>query len=177
MKTPLQIILAVLFSIILSPIFAQNTPPTTPQEKRAAFLTPDYYSNWIGASFLTIPTIEKEFEVTPVRVLNSTYFYDFGTCFVGMEANEQGVVVQLTLRLYSDAANDFIQKAVDNGFKYVSNGEDVNIRTNTGQLVPELYGASLKRYQKVTQNGKVILEISNSPKYASEYAIAIYRTK
>lgn len=117
------ILLVILFAIISQFSFAQNKVPSTPEEKRAAFLTPEYYTNWLGASFFTIPTVEKEFDVTPAQILNLTFFYDFGDCFVGMESNEKGVVVQMTLRLFADKATDFIQKAVDYGYKYVAKGE------------------------------------------------------
>lgn len=83
------ILLAMLFAIIGQSSFAQNKVPSTPEEKRAAFLTPEYYTNWLGASFFTIPTVEKEFDVTPAQILDLTFFYDFGDCFVGMESNEK----------------------------------------------------------------------------------------
>ena len=105
-----KILLAVLFAIIGQFCFAQSKVPSTPEEKRAAFLTPEYYTNWLGASFFTIPTVEKEFDVTPTKILDLTFFYDFGDCLVGMESNEKGVVVQMTIRLFADQATDFIQK-------------------------------------------------------------------
>ena len=83
------ILLAMLFALMGQFCFAQTTAPSTPEEKRAAFLTPEYYTNWLGASFLTIPTVEKEFDVTPVRILGLTFFYDFDDCFVGMQSNKQ----------------------------------------------------------------------------------------
>lgn len=46
------ILLAVLFAIIGQFSFAQDKVPSTPEEKRVAFLTPEYYTNWLGASFL-----------------------------------------------------------------------------------------------------------------------------
>lgn len=115
-----KILLAVLFAIIGQFCFAQSKVPSTPEEKRAAFLTPEYYTNWLGASFFTIPTVEKEFDVTPTKILDLTFFYDFGDCLVGMESNEKGVVVQMTIRLFADQATDFIQKAVDYGYEYVA---------------------------------------------------------
>lgn len=171
------ILLAMLFALMGQFCFAQTSVPSTPEEKRAAFLTPEYYTNWLGASFLTIPTVEKEFDVTPIRILGLTFFYDFDDCFVGMESNKQGVVVQLTLRLYADQAIDFIQKAIDYGYKYVANGRDVNVRSNTGKLLPDLYGLKVKRYRKTTKNGHVYMEVANSKRYANEYEIAIYRAK
>ena len=155
----------------------QKEIPTTPEEKRKAILTPDYYSNWIGASFFTIATLEKELDVTPVQIIGLTFFYDLGDCFVGMQALENGVVVQMTLRLFADMATDFIQKAVDYGFKYTAKGKDVNIRSNTGKLLPDLYDTDVKQYRKTTKNGNVYIEVSNSGKYANEYEIAIYRAK
>ncbi len=172
-----KILLAVLFAIIGQFSFAQSKVPSTPEEKRAAFLTPEYYTNWLGASFFTIPTVEKEFDVTPAQILDLTFFYDFGDCFVGMESNEKGVVVQMTLRLFADKATDFIQKAVDYGYEYVAKGENVNIRSNTGKLLPDVYDMKVKQYRKATKNGNVYMEVANSKKYANEYEIAIYRAK
>lgn len=172
-----KILLMVLFAIIGQFSFSQSKVPSTPEEKRAAFLTPEYYTNWLGASFFTIPTVEKEFDVTPAQILDLTFFYDFGDCFVGMESNEKGVVVQMTLRLFADKATDFIQKAVDYEYKYVAKGKNVNVRSNTGKLLPDVYGTSVKRYRKTTKNGNVYLEVSTSGRYANEYEIAIYRAK
>lgn len=172
-----KILLAVLFAIIGQFCFAQSKVPSTPEEKRAAFLTPEYYTNWLGASFFTIPTVEKEFDVTPTKILDLTFFYDFGDCFLGMESNEKGVVVQMTLRLFADKATDFIQKAVDYGYEYVVKGKNVNVRSNTGKLLPDVYGTSVKRYRKATKNGNVYLEVSTSGRFANEYEIAIFRTK
>lgn len=172
-----KILLVVLFAIIGQFSFAQSKVPSTPEEKRAAFLTPEYYTNWLGASFFTIPTVEKEFDVTPTKILDLTFFYDFGDCFLGMESNEKGVVVQMTLRLFADQATDFIQKAVDYGYEYVAKGKNVNVRSNTGKLLPDVYGTSVKRYRKTTKNGNVYLEVSTSGRYANEYEIAIYRAK
>lgn len=140
-------------------------------------LTPEYYTKFLGASFFTIATIEKEFDVVPVRILDLTFFYDFGDCFVGMESNTKGVVIQMTLRLFSDVAEEFIQKAIDYGYKYVANGKNVNVRSNTGKLLPDVYGTKVKCYRKSTDNGNVYLEVSTSSKYANEYEIAIFRAQ
>ncbi len=169
--------LAILLVLVAQFCFAQDKVPTTPEEKRAAFLTPEYYTNWLGASFFTIPTVEKEFDVTPVQILNLTFFYDFGDCFVGMESNEKGVVVQMTLRLFAEQATDFIQKAVDYGYGYVTNGENVNVRSNTGKLLPDVYGTEVRQYRKTTKNGNVYMEVANSERYANEYEIAVYRAE
>ena len=169
--------MAILLVLVAQFCFAQDKVPTTPEEKRAAFLTPEYYTNWLGASFFTIPTVEKEFDVTPVQILNLTFFYDFGDCFVGMESNEKGVVVQMTLRLFAEQATDFIQKAVDYGYGYVTNGENVNVRSNTGKLLPDVYGTEVRQYRKTTKNGNVYMEVANSERYANEYEIAVYRAE
>lgn len=171
--------LMMLFVVISQFSFAQSASPApnTAEEKRAAMLTPEYYTNWIGASFFTIPTVEKEFDVVPIQILDLTFFYDFGDCFIGMQSNTKGVVTQMTLRLFADKATDFIQKAIDYGYKYVADGKDVNVRSNTGKILPDIYGTKVKRYQKTTKNGNVYMEVSTSSNYANEYKIAIFRTK
>lgn len=161
-------LVAILFSMT---IFAQ----VTPKEKRAAFLTPPYYTNWIGANFLTISTVEAEFDVTPAQIVGLTFFYDFGDCFVGMEANEQGVVIQLAIRLFGAQATGFIQNAIDYGYEIVDIGENVNIRLNNKEVFPEVYESDVKIYRKVTENGNVYLEVANSSKNINEYEIVIYR--
>lgn len=171
------ILVAVLIAMINLSGIAQNSVPNTPEEKRQAFLTPQYYTNWLGASFLTIPTVEKEFAVEPVQIVDLTFFYDFGDCFVGMESNEKGVVVQMTLRLFGDRATNFIQQAIDYGFEFVGNGEDITVRSNTGKLLPEITNDPVKRYRKKTQNGNVYLEVSNGSRSHNEYEIAVYRAK
>lgn len=167
------------FIIITSQLgFAQNAKsvPTTAEEKRIAMLTPEYYTNWIGASFFTIPTVEKEFDVTPVRILDLTFFYDFGDCFVGMESNKKGVVTQMTLRLFGDKAKNFIQKATDYGYKYITKSNNMNTRSNA-EKTSDVYETNVKRYRKTTLNGNVYLEVSTNNKCVNEYEIAIFRTK
>ena len=148
-----------------------------PKKNVQRSLPPNTIPTGWGASFFTIPTVEKEFDVTPAQILDLTFFYDFGDCFVGMESNEKGVVVQMTLRLFADKATDFIQKAVDYGYKYVAKGKNVNVRSNTGKLLPDIYDTKVKQYRKATKNGNVYMEVANSKKYANEYEIAIYRAK
>ena len=59
----------------------------------------------------------------------------------------------------------------------MANGKNVNVRSNTGKLLPDVYDTKVKRYQKTTKNGNVYLEISTSEKYANEYEIAIFRAQ
>lgn len=159
-----------------SPVFSQSEP-TTVTKKRTAILTPEYYTKFIGAQFFTIASIEKEFDVVPAQILNLTFFYEFEDCYIGMTSLENGVVEQMTLRLYSDKAEDFIQKAIDYGYTYVAKGKDVNIRSNTGKLLPDIYNTDVKRYKKATKNGNVYLEVATSSQYVGEYVITIFKTK
>lgn len=154
-----------------------NPIPTTPEEKRKAILTPEYYTKFLGASFFTIATIEKEFEVLPAQIVGLTFFYDFGDCFVGMEAIENGVVIQMTLRLFGDNATDFVKKALDYGYEKCSKGKNINVRSNSGKIIPDLYDTNVIQYCKTTKNGKVYIDVANSKRYANEYEIAIYRAK
>lgn len=163
--------------LAISVITTMAQVPSSAKDKRAALLTPEYYTNWIGASFFTIATIEKELEVTPAQILDLTFFYDFGNCFVGMEANEKGVITQMTLRLFGGEAGDFINKAKEYGYEEIGIGTDVNVRSNSGKIVPEIYDSRVTRYCKITENGKVYLEVANSGRYANEYELAIYRAK
>ena len=156
---------------------SSNSTPTTATEKQEALLTPKYYTNWIGASFFTISTIEHECDVKPVRILGLTFFYDFGKCFVGFEANTKGVIIQMTLRLFGEEAERFIKDAVDYGYELCGKGSNLNVRSNSGKFLPDLYGTKVLRYSKATDNGKVIMEVSTSENYANEYEIAIFRTK
>lgn len=141
------------------------------QEKRASLLTPQYYTNWIGADFFTIATIEHECEVAPVRIVDLTFFYDFGTCLVGMEANTKGVIIQMTLRLFGEKGQEFIQKAVDYGYERIGNGEDLNVRSNRLSI------SDVEQYRKKTEHGNVYLEVSRNAEFVNEYQIAIYRGK
>lgn len=176
METKLKhLVLTVLFAVSALTTMAQT--PSSAEEKRAALLTPEYYTNWIGASFFTIATIEKELDVTPAQILDLTFFYDFGTCFVGMEANEKGVITQMTLRLFGEDAENFVKKALDYGYEKVGKGKNVNIRSNTGKIIPDVYDTDVVQYCKTTKNGKIYLDVANSSRYANEYEIAIYRTK
>lgn len=141
------------------------------QEKRTSILTPPYYTNWIGADFFTIATIEHECEVTPVRIVDLTFFYDFGTCFVGMMANTKGVITQMTLRLFEEKGQEFIQDAMDYGYERIGNGEDLNVRSNGLSI------SNVEQYRKKTEHGSVYLEVSRNPEFVNEYQIAIYRGK
>lgn len=167
--------MTVFFAVIAIPLMAQK--PDTAEEKRAALLTPEYYTNWIGASFFTIATIEKELNVEPAQILDLTFFYDFGDCFVGMEANEKGIITQMTLRLFGDNATDFVNKAIDYGYEKCGKGKNINVRSNSGKIIPDLYDTNVIQYCKTTKNGKVYIDVANSKRYANEYEIAIYRVK
>lgn len=176
METKLKhVVLTVLFTVLTLNTMAQI--PASAEEKRAALITPEYYTNWIGAPFFTIATIEKELEVTPAQILDLTFFYDFGTCLVGMEANEKGVITQMTLRLFGEEANNFVGKALDYGYEKVGSGKNINVRSNTGKIIPEVYDTNVIQYYITTKNGKVYLDVANNGRYANEYEIAIYRTK
>lgn len=176
METKLKhFVLTVFFAVLALTTMAQA--PANAKERRAALLTPGYYTNWIGASFFTIAGIEKDLEVTPVQIHNLTFFYDFGTCFVGMEANEKGVIIQMTLRLFGDDADSFISKAIEYGYEKVGNGKNINIRSNSGEILPDVYGTNVIQYCKTTKNGNVYLDVANGGNYANEYEIAIYRAK
>lgn len=167
------------FTVILAVVAFSSAAqaPTSTAERKAALLTPEYYTNWIGASFFTIAGIERDLDVTPAQIIDQTFFYDFGTCFVGMEANEKGVIIQMTIRLFGDEAGNFITKALEYGYEKIGKGTDVNVRSNSGKVVPEVYDSKVTRYCKTTENGKVYLEVSNSERFANEYNIAIYRSK
>jgi len=172
--------LTALFAVISQFSSAQSinnadTVPDSAKEKRAALLTPKYYTNWIGASFFTIPTIEKDCDVRPVRIIGLTFFYDFGSCFVGMKSNTTGVIVQITLRLYGDSATEFLKKARDYGYSYSSKGNNVTVRGNK-KIISDVYETTVGTYRKVTKNGTVILEVSTSEEFAGEYEISLYRS-
>ena len=92
-----------------------------------------------------------------------------------MEANEQGVVIQLAIRLFGAQATGFIQNAIDYGYEIVDIGENVNIRLSNKEVFPEVYESDVKIYRKVTENGNVYLEVANSSKNINEYEIVIYR--
>lgn len=156
---------------------ANKDVPQTASEKRKAILTPEYYTKFLGASFFTIPNIENEFDVRPVRILGATFFYDFGDCFVGMRSNDEGVVIQMNIRLFGDNALDFVQKAIDYGYKYVANGTNVNIRATSDKLLPDIYDSDVMRYRKTTDHGSVYLEVATSEQYAGQYEITIFRAK
>jgi hypothetical protein len=153
-----------------------NKPANTVEEKRAAFLLPECYTNCIGTSFFTIPIAEKEFELYPVGIYGATIFYDFKECFVGLKKSKDEIVTQITLRLYAEKAHNFIQKALNYGYECVGTGKDVNIRTNSGKLLPDLYSSVVTQYRKKTKGGYVYMEVSNTGRYANEYSIAIYRS-
>ena len=149
--------------------------PSTPLEKQKAFLTPAYYTNWIGADFLTIPTIEAEMDVEPMQIIGLIFYYDFSQCIVGMEANEQGVVIGMNFRLFGNDALKFISDAVDYGYVKYEKGKDVVVRANSSELLPNLYTANVTVYRKKTDHGYMMLEVSSSQEYANEYMISIYR--
>ena len=150
----------------------KSEEPQTITEKRKALLMPEYYTKFLGASFFNIAPIDHEFNVAPVRIVGLTFFYDFGDCFIGMQSNTKGVVVQMNIRLFAEIAEEFIQKAIDYGYKYVGNGTNINTGTNEG-----IYNSTVKRYRKATKNGNVYLEVATSSQYIGEYKIIIFRAK
>lgn len=156
---------------------ADSVDETNPsvEEKRKLILTPKYYTRWLGASFFTIPTIQKELDVSVVQIVGLTFFYDLGYCIVGMQSNEEGVIIQMSFRLFGGEATDFIQKAVDYGYKYIEKGRDITVRSNTGKLLPDIYTSRVKKYRKKTEHGSVYIEVANSKHQANSYEIVIYR--
>lgn len=153
----------------------KNNPSV--EERRNLILTPKYYTNWLGASFFTIPNLEKDLDIRPIRIIGSTYFYDLGYCFVGMESIDKNVVIQLSFRLFGGDATDFVQKAIDYGYKYVEKGRDIVIRANSGKLLPDIYTSRVKKYRKKTDHGYVYIEVANSKHEANSYEIVIYRRR
>lgn len=149
-----------------------SNEPQTAAEKRKAFLLPEYYTKFLGASFFTIATVEKEFEVAPMQILGLTFFYDFGDYIIGMEANKEGVVVQMNLRLFADMAETFIQDAIDYGYKHVGNGNNMNVSSDSG-----IYESNVKRYRKRTNHGSVYMEVATGGPNTFEYQIVIYIAK
>ena len=146
-----------------------------PEEKRNMLFTPRYYTNFIGASFFTIATIEKEFDVKPVSIEDLVFFYSFdnmeinstGTIYVGFHAiNREGVVAQMDFRLLgADSA------------KLYSKGKDLLVTPNSKYLLPELTTNSVKVYRKKTDNGYVHIEIGANDSHFQEYYISISRAR
>lgn len=159
----------------------------TPKEKRNMLFTPKYYTNYIGASFFTIATIEKEFDVRPIRIEDLVFFYAFdnveinstGTVYVGFHAiNQEGVVAQMDFRLLgADSAQKFITSAIEYGYKLYSKGKDLLVTPDSKYLLPELTTNSVKVYRKKTDNGYVYIEIGANDSYFQEYYISINRSR
>ena len=159
----------------------------TPEEKRNMLFTPRYYTNFIGASFFTIATIEKEFDVKPVTIEDLVFFYSFdnmeinstGTIYVGFHAiNREGVVAQMDFRLLgADSAQKFITSAIKYGYKLYSKGKDLLVTPNSKYLLPELTTNSVKVYRKKTDNGYVHIEIGANDSHFQEYYISISRAR
>ena len=156
-------------------------------EKRNMLFTPRYYTNFIGASFFTIATIEKEFDVKPVSIEDLVFFYSFdnmeinstGTIYVGFHAiNREGVVAQMDFRLLgADSAQKFITSAIEYGYKLYSKGKDLLVTPNSKYLLPELTTNSVKVYRKKTDNGYVHIEIGANDSHFQEYYISISRAR
>jgi len=151
--------------------------------------TPKYYSNFLGADFFTIASIEKEFEVEPVRIdydrliffyeFENVYFNSTGSVYVGFHAvDEKGHVVQMDFRLFGEAsAYDFVTSAIDYGFKLYSKGKDILVTSNSRYLLPELTTNSVKVYRKKTAHGYIYIDVGASDSYGQIYYVSIYRMK
>lgn len=184
-KTSLLLIILLCWTLSF---YAQSTEiQMTPTEKRNMLFTPRYYTNFIGASFFTIATIEKEFDVEPVNIEDLVFFYSFdnveinstGTIYVGFHAiNQEGVVAQMDFRLIgTESARNFITSAIEFGYKLYSKGKDLLVTSSSKYLLPELTTNSVKVYRKKTDHGYVYIEIGTNDSHAQEYYISISRTK
>ncbi len=182
MKTKaLKIVLIALLFVACQSVQSQNSNPSTPKEKREALLTPTYYTYFLGASFFTIPFVEQECDLDRLDVDKGieglTFFYNLSKGIVGMFTNnEDFVIVRMTMRLYSTVAEEFIHEAIEFGYKYVSDGTDINYRSSNYNPA-DVYYSNVKRYRKVIDDGTVYMEVATTPKYAGEYSITIYKAK
>lgn len=171
METKLKhFVLTVFFAVLTLTTMAQA--PANAKERRAALLTPEYYTNWIGASFFTIAGIEKDLEVTPVQIHNLTFFYDFGTCFVGMEANEKG---------------QNFESVLISIIEWINTTYNINLRFNAPTEIGSVLGkirhlfaemdSLIKQYQLYVEDGCIdyeLLSTSSSPLGLNQIKSALY---
>ena len=156
-------------------------------DKRNLIFTPKYYTNFIGTSSFTIATIEKEFEVYPIKIDGLSFFYLFEnvkcnsteaiyTTFNAV--NEEGVVAAMHFKLLGESyASAFIKSAIEYGYKYYSKGKDIIVTTSTKYLLPSLTTSNVKVYRIRTKQGYVYIEIGVNDNFSQEFYISIYRKR
>lgn len=120
------------------------------ESRREKLLTPEYLSNWVGASFFTKENIEKDCNVSPVAYSSGKVFYDFPKCPVTMEFTDKShVCISVSFRLFGEDGYNFKKELIDYGYKLTSKSSALIAENNFGDMG---YGQT-SIYKKRLKNG------------------------
>ena len=103
---------------------------TVGREHQEMLLTPEYLANWIGASFFTKESIEKDCCVEPMAYNGGLIMYDFSKCPVSMAFDDaSNVCVEISFRLFGEDGYQMKRDLINYGYKLQSK--------STGDLIIE----------------------------------------
>ena len=104
------------------------------RERQNMLLTPEYLANWVGASFFTKESIEKDCEVSPVAYNGGYVFYDFSKCPVTMEFDDKThVCIEISFRLFGEDGYQMKSDLIDYGYELKSKSHGDLIAENNFQ--------------------------------------------
>ncbi len=136
-------------------LVAQNDSIT--RSRQEEFLNPQYILQTIG---IRMPcslqkNIEQNLKLESQMHRGGVDYYSFDDCNVGMRfAGEKRVLVELSFRLFSEAAAKYECKLIKSGFVLKSRKKSSNLELE-GDLSSQLLNGELRLYQ----NGEVVCEV------------------
>lgn len=142
------------------------------EERCEKLLTPEYIANWVGASFFTKESIEKDCGVYPSTYSGGKVFYNFPKCPVTMEFTEdKQVCIYLSFRLFGEDGYNFRKELINYGYKIRTKSDALVAENNFGDLTNgkvSLYKCALKNggYSvcKITEGQAFMFEFYRSKK-------------
>lgn len=104
------------------------------RERQNMLLTPEYLANWVGASFFTKESIEKDCDVSPVAYNGGYVFYDFYKCPVTMEFDDKThVCIEISFRLFGEDGYQMKTDLINYGYQLKSKSRGDLIAENNFQ--------------------------------------------
>ena len=141
------------------------------EERCEKLLTPEYLANWVGASFFTKESIEKDCGVYPTAYSGGKVFYDFPKCPVTMEFTEdKQVCIYLSFRLFGEDGYNFRKELINYGYKLHSKSNALVAENNFGDLT----NGKVSIYKYTLKNGGYsVCQITEGQAFMFEF----YRSK
>lgn len=141
------------------------------EEQCEKLLTPEYLANWVGSSFFTKESIEKNCGVYPSAYSGGKVVYNFPQCPVTMEFTEdKQVCIYLSFRLFGEEGYNFRKELINYGYKLRSKSDALVAENNFGDLT----NGKVSLYKFTLKNGVYsVCQITEGQAFMFEF----YRSK